>query len=466
LTDDDRPAIAPGSSGETGATSKDEEMRLWRRRILVSTWLAYAGLYFCRKPFYLAKATLGTDLGLSVAELGEAGVAFLICYTVGQYGTAALGHRYGARNLLLTGIAVSIGCNVAFGFANNYWTLMCFMALNGFAQATGWATVVGTLGEWTARKERGTLMGVWGTCYQLGGVAANMWAAFWLARQGTKGAFLAASAVLFGVWFVVYFWQRNRPEDVGLPAVEDDTLEESISPVSPDSSVPSLAVASFPPREFPSSSVSAPDASTDSPWTRALIINIGLIGIFYFGIKFVRYAIWSWAPFFLENNFGMAPDDAGYLSTLFDLAGFAGVVVAGLLSDRLFGGRRALPSFLMLIGMMLGCAALFNFGGDSTLAFGACLTLIGFMLFGPDSLLSGAGAVDIGSPRTAVAAAGIINGTGSLGAVVQELVVSRLYQQTPGDVTPVFATLWAASLFSMAVLAVLLWRNRQGKANI
>ena len=32
-------------------------------------------------------------------------------------------------------------------------------------------------------------MGLWGTCYQLGGVAANMWAAFWLARRGTKGPF-------------------------------------------------------------------------------------------------------------------------------------------------------------------------------------------------------------------------------------------------------------------------------------
>ena len=162
----------------------------------------------------------------------------------------------------------------------------------------------------------------------------------------------------------------------------------------------------------------------------------------------------------------MAADDAGYLSTLFDLAGFAGVVVAGYMSDKFFNGKRAFPSFLMLVGMMLGCAGLFMAGGASIFAFGACLALIGFMLFGPDSLLSGAGAVDIGSPRTAVAAAGIINGTGSLGAVVQELVVSRLYEQNPGDITPVFATLWIASIFSMAILAILLWRNKTGKANI
>ena len=93
---------------------------------------------------------------------------------------------------------------------------------------------------------------------------------------------------------------------------------------------------------------------------------------------------------FLESNFGMAADDAGYLSTLFDLAGFAGVVVAGYMSDKFFNGKRAFPSFLMLVGMMLGCAGLFLAGGASIFAFGACLALIGFMLFGPDSLLSGA----------------------------------------------------------------------------
>ena len=186
---------------------------MWRRRILVSTWMAYAGLYFCRKPFYLAKETLRSDLGLQVSDLGEVGVAYLICYTIGQFATAALGHRHGARKILLTGIAVSIGCNVAFGFANNYWTLLCFMCLNGFAQATGWPTVVGTIGNWTKRTERGTLMGLWGTCYQLGGVAANMWAAFWLARQGTKGAFLAASAVLFLVWFLVYCMARGVSQE-------------------------------------------------------------------------------------------------------------------------------------------------------------------------------------------------------------------------------------------------------------
>jgi len=409
-------------------------LRSWRTRILVSTWLAYAGLYFCRKPFFVAKKTLMDDLGLTTGDLGEIGTAYLVAYAIGQFVNAAVGQKLGARVVLLTGMAISIGCNIAFAFATNYWTLFAFMTFNGLAQAAGWPAVVGTIGRWTKRAERGTIMGLWGTCYQLGGVAATAWAGFWLARQGTRGAFLAASSALFLAWVAVFLWQRNKPEDVGLPAIDD-----------PDEA-------------------RAGSADDRAQWTRPLLINLGLIGACYFGIKFIRYALWSWAPYLLETNFGLAPDDAGYLSTLFDLAGFGGVVIAGIVSDRFFRGHRTVPALAMLGGMVLGCLMLGLLGSVSLFWFGASLAVIGFMLYGPDSLLSGAGAVDLGSPRMAVAVAGIINGMGSVGAVVQELIVSRLLDS--GSMTPVFMVLGAASVLSLASLTVMLLRARSGQSDL
>ena len=52
------------------------------------------------------------------------------------------------------------------------------------------------------------------------------------------------------------------------------------------------------------------------------------------------------------------------------------------------------------------------------------------------------------------------------GSVVQELVVARLYEGSEGDVGPVFAVLWGASLLSILALAVALWRAHKGKADI
>lgn len=425
----------------------DEEQRLaaWRARILASTWLSYAGLYFCRKAFYVVKADLGEALSLDVGQLGDIGMAYLMAYTAGQFVSAAVGQKIGARLLLLTGIALSVVSNVAFGFANHYVTLMAFMVLNGFAQATGWPSVIGTLAHWTRRKERGWLLGLWGTCYQLGGVMANAWAAFWLAQKGFRGSFFAASMVLALVWVFVWFNQRNRPEDVGL-----DPLEGEHAAGDKDADVRAQKEKDL----------------GSKGWTAGLVVTVMLLGCFYFGVKFIRYALWSWTPFFLQKNYGMAGDDAGYLSTVFDVAGFVGVIFAGVLSDKLFKSRRVGVAFSMLGGMLIACGIMYFVGSLGVVWFAASLALVGFMLYGPDSLLTGAGAIDVGSKRVALAAAGIINGMGSVGSVVQEAVVARVWAGSEGDLGPVFATLFGASALSVVALSVVLMRNRAGKSDL
>jgi sugar phosphate permease len=58
------------------------------------------------------------------------------------------------------------------------------------------------------------------------------------------------------------------------------------------------------------------------------------------------------------------------------------------------------------------------------------LALIGACLFGPDSVISGAAAQDAGGPRAAATAAGLVNGVGSVGAILQgglNAWVSRVY---------------------------------------
>ncbi len=384
----------------------------------------------------MVKSALSDSLGLDTQALGEIGTAYLLAYAVGQFVNGALGSRVGARVLLLSGMALSLGTNVVFGMANGYWTLFAFMVVNGFAQATGWPSVVGTLGHWTRRAERGTIMGLWGTCYQLGGVFASGWAAYWLGRVGWRASFFAAAAVLLVVWFIVLFFQRNRPEDLGLASLHGEVVVADEGRAAP------------------------------SVWTRVMMFNVVLLGLAYFGVKFVRYALWSWAPYFLERSYGLAGDDAGYLSTIFDVAGFVGVVTAGFITDRLTGGRRAKVAFIMLLGMAGGCGLLYAFGAVSVTMFAICLAVVGFMLYGPDSLMSGAGAIEVGSVRTGLLVAALINGMGSVGAVIQELVVARVYEQSDGDVGAVFAILFGAAATSGIALGVLLWRNRHGAADL
>ncbi len=409
--------------------------RAWRWRVFSATWLSYFGFYFARKPFYITKAALGDALGWDAATLGLIGTAYLLAYTVGQFVAGTLGNRTGPRVLLLAGMLVSAGANAAFGLTNSEATFVALMALNGLSQATGWPGNVGTMANWFRREERGTVMGFWATNYQVGGVAANTLAAWVLGRWGFRYSFFAGSLVLLLIWGWFLLNQRNRPEDVGL------------EPIARDEAAPG-----------------APVDEEAGGWSRDAWINVLLVGFFYFFVKFIRYALWSWAPYMLQKNYGLAGDEAGFTSTAFDVAGIVGVIAAGWISDRFFRGRRARVSFLFISGMAASTLALALLGPHSLLLFGVSIAFIGFFLYGPDALMTGAGAIEAGSIRQATLAAGIINGMGSAGSVLQELILGQLLDER--GTVGVFVALLISAVAAASSLLLLLARNRSGRADL
>ncbi|MBI4815585.1 MAG: MFS transporter [Deltaproteobacteria bacterium] len=432
-------------------------LKHWRHRVFVATWLSYACYYFCRKPFYITKPVLSAELGFSTEMLGVIGSAYLVAYALGQFMTAWLGDRFGARVVVLCGMFVTIIANFSFGLTTSVGAFIALMIVNGLAQATGWAGNVASMAPWFRRTERGTVMGVWATNFQAGGVMANG-ASSWvlggveaakaggehlllantvvagaLAAYGYRWAFFFGSMVLFAAAIVFLIFQRNRPEDVGLQPVEVANEASSSS-------------------------------TGGESWSRATWINVLYLGTFYFFIKFIRYAIWSWAPFLLKKHYALEASEAGYLSTIFDVCGIAGVVIAGFVSDRWFLGRRVRVCFYFVIAMFASSLLLYGLGQTSLVVFGLALGLLGFFLYGPDALLTSAGAIEAGSVKSAAKAAGIINGMGAVGSVAQELLLGRFLSKD--DVGLVFLTLVVSSVMSTACLGVLLLRNRLGQADL
>lgn len=412
------------------------DVHTWRARIFIATWLCYAGYYFCRRPFYVVKGELGFD----GTTLGTIGALYLIAYAIAQFAAGALGNRFGARAMLLAGMLVSIVANIGFGVASSSTAFFILMTLNGAAQATGWSANVGTMAAWFNRSERGKVMGLWTTNFQAGGVAANGLASFVLGHANAQATFFAGAAVLFAVLLVVVTNQRNRPEDVGLPAVRDPSTGET--------------------------DPGDPQKGSGLGWTRTVVTNIVLVGVVYFFLKLIRYALWSWAPFFLAKNYGLEKAEAGYLSTLFDVFGVPGVIITGWLSDRFFKSRRAGVSLLMTCVLIGSCVLLYTAGRVSVPVFAVGIALAGFALYGPDALLTGAGAMDIGSRRGAILAAGIISGIGSCGPIVQELVIGRMYDANKGDLGAIFLLLVGSSVAAAAFLLAMVIRNRLGKADV
>lgn len=407
--------------------------RSWRIRIFTTTWLSYVGFYFCRTPFSKAKAAIGDTTHWDAATLGNIWAAYLVTYALGQFLASRMGPRLGPRRNVLLGMAVSVALTLAMGVTLSMPVMVGLVATNGLAQATGWSGNVGTMASWFHKHERGRVMGVWSTNFTVGAITSGLVTAFVLGVASWPWCFFVGAGVLAVIWIQFYVLQRNRPEDVGLKAIDDPVtaVDESVTP--------------------------DPGRLSRTAW-----INLLLVGGFYFFSKFIRYGLWSWAAYFLKNNYRLSGSASAAYSTVFDVVGVAGVIVTGWLSDRLFASRRGEISLIMCLGMTVSTALLILLGGTSVTVFVILLGAVGFTLFGPDALLTGAGAMDIGSRRLATFAAATISGFGSLGAVAQELLIGHLYKPAQGGLGPIFAMLFTSAVMAAVFCGVLVYRNWRG----
>ncbi len=415
--------------------------RSWRTKVFAATWLSYVGFYFCRTPFSKAKDAIGEEMHWDAATLGNVWTAYLITYALGQFLASRMGPKLGPRKNVLLGMAVSICVTLAMGIAPTWQVMAGLVAVNGLAQATGWSGNVGAMAAWFHKHERGRVMGAWSTNFTVGALASGWVMAGVLGVADWRWCFYTGAAVLAVVWFQFYVFQRDRPEDVGLPPVDDPATPEDESKIV----------------EPPAHGIGL----SRTAWT-----NLLLVAAFYFFAKFIRYGLWSWAAYFLSHNYHLDRSQAALYSTAFDIVGIPGVFVTGWISDRYFNSRRSEIALIMMLGMMGATGLLMVFGGASVTVFVVLLAAVGFTLYGPDALLTGAGAMDIGSRRLATFAAATISGFGSLGAVVQELVISRMYNPSQDGLGPIFGMLFGSAAMATLFCGILVIRNRRGGKGI
>jgi sugar phosphate permease len=417
-------------------------LRRYRAQLFTATWLSYFGFYIVRKAYSVLKRPLKEQFGLDDVHVAYPWTIYLIAYMLGQFLAAWLGRRMQSRRVLLYGMVVAAACNMALGWlvdvhlASAYLWMCVTMGIHGFAQATGWPHNVALFANWTRRSERGTLFSIWGTCYQFGGIAGKMLAAFLLGWLGMAWSYFGSSIVLLAITALFVLWARERPQSVGL------SLQDEVEP------------------DVPVGDASGMHTTRAAPLPPGWIGSIVAMGLIYFGFKFLRYALDSWSALILGEQFGMSTSVAGYWSAAFDWIGFLGVITGGVWSDHIAGARRTPVIFWMTLACFGFTSLMWFVGLSSATLFIAVLGLIGFTAMGPDSLLSGACAMDAGSRRQAALAAGIINGLGSVGPIVQEPVIGWL-KQTVG-VNAVFLLL-VAVMFLTTVGTGLLMRFERGR---
>jgi sugar phosphate permease len=359
---------------------------------------------------------------------------YLAAYAIGQFTWGILADRFGPRVVVLGGLLISAAAALVMG---SFATLPIFatcMLIQGLAQSTGWSGLCKNIGSFFPAEQRGRVLGLWSSCYAFGGLVASPFAGWWAYTLiGTWHAAFFSSAAVVGLVAVLFFiFQRNTPQDVGLPAVEPEpelTAEES----------------------YALSKISVLEPLKEILRNRTVLV----LGLAYFLLKPARYAILLWGPVIVfEQMPSVGKVGAAIIPTSFELAGLLGPILLGLASDKLFGARRMPACVLSLLALTVSLALFMGaLHTGSVMLVVALLFVMGLTLYGPDSMISGAAAIDFGTAKAGATAAGFVNGCGSVGAILGGLL--------PGyfDSVTVFIVFAGCAMFSALVL-IPHWNSR------
>ena len=422
----------------------DQRLRSWQLRTFWLLWSAYACYYLCRLNFSVAQPLILRDFPhWTSAQIGSIPSIYAAFYAVGQIVNGTLGQRYGTRRMITLGLLLAAITNLLFAFTSSFDAMRVLWAINGWGQSAGWSLLVHTVSNWNTSARRGFLIGRLSTCYTVGNVLSWLLAGYLCDAIGWRAAFFVPSLILFPMALVFYWLLRDSPTEAGLPPVRDDVDADS---------------------EKTESTSQHPQ---DSGWAFTLRILrltlsnriLWILGIGFFAMNGVRYTFMNWSVQYMAEFHGRNIKNSALTAILLPLAGSLGALAAGWASDALFSRRRAPVCVIMMLGLAIVCATMTLIPKGHWVLAGLLLALAGFMIYGPDMLMSGAATVDLSHPKAGSIATGLTMCLGACGAIFSGAGIGYLKDWTGSNWSVIFWVLAAISTLP-ALLMVSIWNAR------
>lgn len=401
-------------------------MNTQRASIFAITWLAYAAFYLCRKNLSVAMPVLEAGGVFTRFQLANIIFAYSLAYTAGQLFGGPLGDRLSPRRLVTLGMLLSALANLAMGGSGAYLPFLGLAVLSGVGQSVGWPGLVKNMASWFGASRRGTVMAWWSTNYVLGGFLATVFATWVISNPSLlvtwrwQRVFWLPSVLLAGIALLFYAIDRDGPERTGVSA----------------------------------SPVARPRGGYGRLLRRPIVWVFGLTAAF---LKILRYSFLFWLPLFMTDQLHYRIGDAGYLSSLYELIGFGGAIAAGYLSDRAARGQRLPVACIMQVALGGMCFVYAAMAAAGPIWNALGVALIGIFTYGPDTLMQGAAAQDVGERELAATASGFISGTASVGQLLSPYLVAVLTKAAGWN--RLFLTFVVISLVSAALNAWAWWRG-------
>ena len=447
----------PAHKPEQTGPEADKRYKALRLQVFMGAFIGYAAFYIVRKNFSMAIPMLA-PFGFEKGELGTVLAMNAVAYALSKFLMGSVSDRSDARKFLPLGLILAslsmmfmIVPITAFG-DNHAMAIVLMGVLNflvGWFNGMGWPPCGRVMTHWFSQTERGTMMSIWNCAHNVGGalvgpmaVYGATWFGSWFYANQPDHYFLigtfvfpAATAILIAI--LAYCLLRDTPQSCGLPSVEKWRNDY--------------------PKNY--SEKSEQVLSTKEIFFKYVLNNkfLWYIAIANAFVYMVRYGCLDWAPTILTEK-GVNLKDAGWAYFAYEFAAIPGTLICGWLSDKLFHGRRALPTILFMALVAVFIVTYWLFMDNLTIVI-ASLIGIGFFIYGPVMLI-GVQALDLAPKNAAGTAAGL---TGFFGyffgtAILANSLIGYVAENVSWDMT--FVLLIGACLLSIVFMG-LTYREEQ-----
>jgi OPA family glycerol-3-phosphate transporter-like MFS transporter/OPA family sugar phosphate sensor protein UhpC-like MFS transporter len=413
--------------------------------------IGYAMFYFVRKNFSFAIPLLNEEYGISNASFGIIMTLGGLIYGVSKFVNGILADRTNPRWHLAIGLAICVLTSFLFGFADKISTFFTgstqgevfirgmvivmgvLYIINQIFQGCGFAPCNHLMVSWVPPKELATKMSIWNTSHSVGAFVVAVICGYLTRWQ--LCFWVPAAIACVGVFFVI-LTLRDTPKSVGLPELPKvkGELDES------EHKDPKAFKAFLMKKVF----------------LNPVIWVLAVTDLF---VYIVRFAILDWGPSML-TDMGLSPELTGWTVAIFEVAGCAGMLCAGYISDKFFKSRsqRVCAIEMALVAV---CLIALHFIQDAGLPvlFLVILALAGFLIYGPQALL-GVTAANIATKKAASSAVGLIGLMSYLSTIITGWGFGALADRF-GGWSWIFITMGALAVVG-AVLILSLWGLKEG----
>jgi len=386
-----------------------------RRRYitLLMIFITVVICYVDRANLAVASAHIQEEFGITKAQMGYVFSAFAWLYTLCQIPGGWFLDRVGSR---LTYFIAIFGWSVATlfqGFATGLLSLIGLRAITGIFEAPAFPTNNRLVTSWFPEQERASAVGFY-TSGQFVGLAFLTPLLIWIQELLSWHWVFIITGAIGIIWSLVWFKCYQAPsQSKGINKAELDYIREGGAMVDGDA----------PSEKKTRTKLTAAD------WK--LVFHRKLCGV-YLGQFAVTSTLWfflTWFPNYLTQEKHIAALTAGFMTTVPFLAAFVGVILSGIVADRLVRSGRSLGfarKTPIICGLLIStCIMGANYTNDPIWI----MTLMAIAFFGNGfasitwSLVSSLAPV-----RLIGLTGGMFNFVGGLGGITVPLVVGYLAQ--------------------------------------